>query len=47
MKFKLDENFGIRTQQLFRAAGHDVQTIRGQRLQGCSHFNLDNPMKFL
>lgn len=36
MKFKLDENFGSRTQQLFRAAGHDIQTIRDQRLQGCS-----------
>jgi hypothetical protein len=28
MKFKLDENFGTRTQELFRAAGHDVQTVR-------------------
>lgn len=36
MKFKLDENFGSRTQQLFRAAGHDVQTARGQGLQGGS-----------
>lgn len=35
MKFKLDENFGTRTQELFRAAGHDVQTVRGQELQGC------------
>jgi len=24
VKFKLDENFGTRTQQLFLAAGHDV-----------------------
>jgi len=36
MRFKLDENFGTRTQQLFRAAGHDVQTVRGQGLPGCS-----------
>lgn len=36
MKFKLDENFGSRTQQLFRTAGHEVQTVRDQRLQGCS-----------
>lgn len=36
MKFKLDENFGIRTQKLFHAAGHDAQTVRDQRLQGCS-----------
>lgn len=34
MKFKLDENFGTRTQQLFRAAGHDVQTVREEGLQG-------------
>lgn len=33
MKFKLDENFGTRTQQLFRAAGHDVQTVRDEGLQ--------------
>ena len=36
MKFKLDENFGTRTQQLFRAAGHDVQTVRDEDLQGSS-----------
>jgi predicted nuclease of predicted toxin-antitoxin system len=34
MKFKLDENFGKRTQQLFQTAGHDVQTVRDERLQG-------------
>lgn len=36
MKFKLDENFGIRTQQVFRAEGHDVQTVRDEGLQGCA-----------
>jgi predicted nuclease of predicted toxin-antitoxin system len=36
MKFKLDENFGTRTQQLFRSAGHDIQTIRDQGMQECS-----------
>jgi len=36
MKFKLDENFGTRTQQIFRAAGHDVQTVREEELQGSS-----------
>lgn len=36
MKFKLDENFGTRTQRLFRAAGHEVETVRDQGLQGCS-----------
>lgn len=36
MKFKLDENFGKRTQQLFRMAGHGVQTVREERLQGSS-----------
>lgn len=35
MKFKLDENFGTRTQELFCAARHDVQTVRVQELQGC------------
>lgn len=34
MKFKLDENFGKRTQQLFRMTGHDVQTVREEGLQG-------------
>ncbi|MBI4715894.1 MAG: DUF5615 family PIN-like protein [Nitrospirae bacterium] len=40
MKFKLDENFGSRTQEIFRAAGHDVQTVRDQELQGCEDRNL-------
>lgn len=35
MKFKLDENLGTRTQKLFQAQQHDVQTIRDQGLQGC------------
>ncbi len=35
MKFKLDENFGTRTQQLFIAAGHDVSTVGSQELCGC------------
>lgn len=38
MKFKLDENFGTRTQEVFGVAGHDVQTARGQELWGCSEF---------
>lgn len=36
MKFKLDENLGTRTQHIFRAAGHDVQTVRDEGLQGSS-----------
>lgn len=36
MKFKLDENFGTRTQHLFRTNGHDVLTVRDQQLQGSS-----------
>jgi len=35
VKFKLDENFGTRTQQLFLAAGHDVSTVGSEGLCGC------------
>jgi len=35
MKFKLDENFGIRTQQIFESQGHDIKTVINQKLQGC------------
>ncbi|HMN28824.1 MAG TPA: DUF5615 family PIN-like protein [Caldilineaceae bacterium] len=34
MRFKLDENFGRRTQQLFVAAGHDVHTVLQEARQG-------------
>jgi predicted nuclease of predicted toxin-antitoxin system len=34
VKFKLDENFGTRTQQLFLAAEHDVSTVGSQKLCG-------------
>lgn len=40
MRFKLDENFGTRTQQLFRDAGHEVHTVRDQALEGCSDQHL-------
>lgn len=36
MRFKLDENFGTRTQKLFRQSGHEVKTVRDQSLQGSS-----------
>ena len=36
MKFKLDENFGTRTRQIFRTQGHDVMTVRDENLQGCA-----------
>jgi predicted nuclease of predicted toxin-antitoxin system len=36
MKFKLDENFGTRTQDIFKSAGYDVQTVYEQSIQGCS-----------
>ncbi len=36
MKFKLDENFGARTQDLFRNQGHDIKTVRDEQLQGCA-----------
>jgi len=35
MKFKLDENFGTRTQRLFQSANHDVQTVRDEEIQSC------------
>lgn len=34
MKFKLDENFGTRTQNIFKEAGHEVHTVRQESLQG-------------
>lgn len=40
MKFKLDENFGTRTQQMFRTQGHDVLTVRDQNLQGSADRHL-------
>jgi predicted nuclease of predicted toxin-antitoxin system len=36
MKFKLDENFGTRTQHVFRDAGHNVQTVREESLEGAT-----------
>jgi predicted nuclease of predicted toxin-antitoxin system len=40
MKFKLDENFGFRTKELFISAGHDVQSVLDEKLQGCSDQHL-------
>ena len=34
MNFKLDENFGIRTQNIFREGGHHVRTVADQNLSG-------------
>ncbi len=36
MNFKLDENFGTRTQMLFREAGHAVQTVHNEGLSGAT-----------
>ncbi len=36
MKFKLDENFGKRTQRIFIEAGHDVKTVYEEKLSGQS-----------
>lgn len=33
MRFKLDENFGTRTQKLFEGLGYDVETVRNEGLQ--------------
>ena len=46
MKFKLDENFGTRTQRIFRAAGHDVQTVQDEGLQGSSDQHLYDVCSF-
>lgn len=35
MKFKLDENFGSRIQEIFQEAGYEAFTVRDQKLQGC------------
>ncbi len=40
MNFKLDENFGTRTQELFRAAGHNVHTVLEQNLSGAADIKL-------
>jgi predicted nuclease of predicted toxin-antitoxin system len=36
MRFKLDEDFGSGTQQIFQAAGHDVHTVTQELLQGAA-----------
>ena len=33
MKFKLDENFGTRTQQIFESQGHDIKTVLNQNFK--------------
>ena len=40
MKSKLDENFGTRTQHIFRDAGHDVETVREEELQGSTDLQI-------
>jgi len=35
MRVELGENLGNRTLNIFREAGHDVQTTREEGLQGC------------
>jgi predicted nuclease of predicted toxin-antitoxin system len=40
MRFKLDENFGKRTLNIFQAAGHDVWTTLDEGIQGCSDRHL-------
>jgi len=40
VKFKLDENFGTRTLEIFRAHGHDVHTVASQKLSGCTDLHL-------
>jgi predicted nuclease of predicted toxin-antitoxin system len=40
MRFKLDENFGNRTLNIFQAAGYDVRTTLDEGMQGCSDRHL-------
>lgn len=35
MKFKLDENFGTRTLEIFQTQGHNAQTVADENLSGC------------
>ena len=36
MRFKLDENLGQRTQEVFRQMGHDARTVQDENMSGCS-----------
>ena len=40
MKFKLDENLGSRTASLIAEAGHNVETVAGERLNGAADLRL-------
>ena len=45
MKFKLDENFGTRGQNIFKDSGFDIETVSSENLNGVSDKELFFPCR--